>query len=263
MGWRLPIFAPDLSTWQSDVRGDLPTRENELLNMIDRQTLQEIDPRLMLQISGEKDRILINGHWQIGDGRKLFKCLLSCALVSQKSAEPTRKELSRLTDPMSLALPTLFDNPDDDWQNHGKYDWRGVFESEHGYPRDHLDEKDPVAGGLHLVKFNVSRTIYKDLQLKDKDDHITVLRKDGSPALVSWYWCNGSFGQDELSGARGCVLEATSDFLIELCNRYRSELIIELVLTRYKIKPRYDFLSRDEDEKCYRYVLFSPDKGLY
>lgn len=118
-------------------------------------------------------------------------------------------------------------------------------------------------GGLHLIRFNVAQTIYKELQLKDGNDYISVLRQDGSPALVSWYWSNGSFGRDEQSGAGGRVLEATSDFLIDLCNRYRSELIIELAMTRYKITYRYDYPSRDEDETCYRYVLFSPTKGLY
>ena len=259
----LPMFAPDLGTWQSDVRGNMPARENELQSMIDGVSLQEIDHKRLLQMSGRKDGILINGHWQIGDGIKLFVCSLSCALVSQKNAASTREELCQLKDPTSLALPTYFVKQDNDWRNHGEYEWRGLFGSEHEYPRNYLDEKDPAAGGLHLIRFNIARTIYKDLQLKDGNDYISVLRQDGSSALLSWYWSNGSFGRDEQSGAGGCVLEASSDFLIDLCNRYRSELIIELAMTRYKITYRYDYPSRDEDETCYRYVLFSPTKGLY
>ena len=259
----LPLFAPDLSTWQSDVRGNMPAGECELRSMIDVGSLQEVDLKRILQMSGQTDRILIDGHWQVGDGIKMFVCSLSCALVSQRNAVSTREDLRRLKDPMSLALPTFFDRKDNDWRNHGEYDWRGLFESEHRYPCNYLDEKDPAAGGLHLIRFNVAQTIYKELQLKDGNDYISVLRQDGSPALVSWYWSNGSFGRDEQSGAGGRVLEATSDFLIDLCNRYRSELIIELAMTRYKITYRYDYPSRDEDEACYRYVLFSPTKGLY
>lgn len=175
----------------------------------------------------------------------------------------TRKSLSRVKDPMSFALPTLFDNPNDDWQNHGEYKWRGLFDSHHEYLCDHLDEKDPATGGLRLVRFNIARTICKDLQLKDGDDHITILRRDGNPALVSWYWSDGSHNQNEATGTEGRVLVASRDFLVELCNRYRSELIVQLVLTRYGHTYQRGFPSRDNEEKCYRYALFSPKLGVH
>lgn len=259
----LPVFTPDLSTWQADVRENLPVCVNELKTISLQQPLHEIDINRILQISKDNDRILVEGKWQIGDGIKTFECSLSCSLVSRKSAESTRKSLTLLKDPTSLALPTLFDNPNNDQRNHGEYEWRGLFDSGHDYPSGHLDEKDPAAGGLHLVRFQVAQTIYKDLHLKDGGDYISVLRRDGNPALVSWYWSDGTNDKDESSGTRGRVLAATFDFLSELCQRYRSELIIELVLRRYSITHQYGFPTHDNDEQCYRYALFSPHKGLY
>ena len=89
------------------------------------------------------------------------------------------------------------------------------------------------------------------------------MRKNGSKALVSWYWGNASRGRYEPSGDYGCTLQATSGFLNELCKKYNSEFIIELILRRYKHAYRYNYAECEDEEKCYRYVLFSPEKGIY
>ena len=262
----LPIFAPDLSNWQSDVRGCLPefiSCENDVCDMLEESPLQKIGLEKLLQISRYNNKVLINGHWQIRGPTKDFSCLLSCALVSKKRARWTRRQLLRLKDPMSLALPTLFHNPNDDFRNHGNYEWRGVFDREQENPRYHVDEQDPAAGGLYLVRFHVSKTICKDLRLQDGGDHISLFRQDGSPALVSWYWGEVSHESSESEGSYGCLLEADFAFLDDLCNRYCSELIIELVLNRHKRAYRGNYPYPDKRETCYRYALYSPKKGIY
>ena len=262
----LPVFAPDLNIWQSDVRGNLPrciAYGDELKEMIEQQPLMDIDVKKLLCLAGNEGGIIIDGELRIGEYAKEFECSLNCALVAKKSAAATRSSMRRMKDPTSLALPTFFDKSEDDWRNHGKFNWRGLYDSEHGYLRYHLDENDPAAGGLHIVRFDVARTICRDLQLRDGGDHISLLRNDGRPAFVSWYWGNVPRGRNASSGTYGCTLMAAKDFLSELCNMYCSELIVELVLKRYKRTYQRDYAERDEIEKCYRYVLFSPKKGLY
>lgn len=262
----LPVFAPDLNIWQSDVRGNLPmyiAYGDELKEMIEQQPLMDIDVKKLLCLAGNEDGIIIDGELRIGEYAKEFECSLNCALVAKKSAVVTRSSMRRMKDPTSLALPTFFDKTEDDWRNHGTFNWRGLYDSEHEYLRHHLDENDPAAGGLHIVRFDVARTIRRDLQLRDGGDHISLLRKDGRPAFVSWYWGNVSRERNASLGTYGCTFMAAKDFLSELCNRYCSELIVELVLKRYKRTYQRDYAERDEIEKCYRYVLFSPKKGLY
>ena len=262
----LPVYSPDLSTWQSDVRGNLPAcvaSGEGMKKIIEQEPLKDIEARKLLCLDGKDDEIIIDGKWRIGSCAKEFECSLNCALVSKKSATATRDSMCRMKDPMSLALPVLFDNPNEDCRNHGKFKWRGLYDSEHEYLRYHLDEKDPAAGGLHIVRFNVATTIRKDLKLREVGDHILLMRKGGSRALVSWYWGNASRGRYESSGDYGCTLQATSGFLNELCRMYNSELIIELILRRYKHVYRYNHAEREEEEECYRYVLYSPGNGLY
>ena len=99
--------------------------------------------------------------------------------------------------------------------------------------------------------------------MRDGGDHVSLIRKDGSMALFSWCWGNNSRSRYEYSGDYGCTLQAISAFLNELCKKYKSEFIIELILKRYKHVYRYNHEEREENEVCYRYALFSPEKGLY
>lgn len=260
----LPVFSPDLSVWQSDVRGKLPTcviHSNELKTVIEQESLKDISMKKLLCLSGD-DEILIDGHWQIGEYAKEFECSLNCALVSRDEAVRTRENLCHLKDPMGLALPTLFDNPNEDWRNHGSFKWRGLYDSDPEYLRYYIDEKDTAVGGLHIIRFDIAKQIRKDLKLIDKGDHISLLFKDGGPAFVSWYWCVPRCSRKQSLKTYGCTLKTTHRLLNELCLKYNSELIIEAILKRYKYTYRHNYADREE-ETCYRYALYSPERGLY
>ena len=262
----LPVFSPDSTMWHSDLRGALPMRilrQEDLREDVEEKPLRELDLEQLLGFSADEGEFSIDGFWRIGDYPKELECSLSCALVATKDAERVREHLSRMKNPYSLALPTLFDHPNGDWRNHGKFPWRGLFDAEQSYPRYHLDERDPRACGLRLTFFHVAKTIRNDLGLKTCADHVSLAFTDGGLAFGAHYWGRELHSREETPGTYGATLNVTREALRALCDKYQSELIVELVLKRYKRGYYHDFYRREDEEKCYRYALISPDRGVW
>lgn len=260
----LPVFSPDATMWHSDLRGALPMRlmqPEDLREDIEKTPLRELDLTQLLEFSACEDQFSVDGFWRIGDYPKELECSLSCALVATKDAERVRARLSRMKDPYSFVFPTLFDQPDDG-RNHGNFPWRGLYDAGHTYPRYHLDENDPRACGLRLTVFNIAGTICDDLGLKTCADHVSLALADGGLAFGAHYWGRTLHSREESPGTYGATLNVTREALRALCAKYDSELIVELVLKRYKKGYYHNFYRREEEEKCYRYALISPDRGV-
>lgn len=102
-------------------------RQEDLREDVEEKPLRELDLEQLLGFSADEGAFSIDGFWRIGDYPKELECSLSCALVATKDAERVREHLSRMKNPYSLALPTLFDHPNGDWRNHGKFPWRGCL----------------------------------------------------------------------------------------------------------------------------------------
>ena len=168
-----------------------------------------------------------------------------------------------MKDPTVLALPTSFDDPNGDCYNHGNFNWRGLFEVAHSYPRHHLDEKDSHAGGLQITVFHIARTICRDLSLKRAPDHLSCNMTHDKMAFKPYYWSQPSQSRREPSDTHGETLNVSLDFLCKLCQKYDSELLIEMVLKRDRHYYRGQYAERDKRERCYRYVLFAPKRGVY
>ena len=261
----LPVFSPDPTRWHSDARSDLPKRilmREDLRKVVEEKPLQELDLAQLLEFSADENQYSIDGFWRIGDYQKELECSFSCALVARQDAERVRDCLVRLKDPFSLALPTLFDHPNADWSNHGKFPWRGLFDSEHSYPRYHLDEKDPGTCGLRLTLFHVARSVRTALGLKECTDHVSLAWPNGEPAFVPHYWGRELYGRHESPDTYGATLNMTRTTLAALCEKYQSELIVEVVLKRYRRGYSGNSYRREDEEKCYRYALLSPEHGV-
>lgn len=262
---QLPLFVPDVGMWLADVRGVLPQSMADLEDVraeLETKPLRDIDAVYLLNFSCEdKKSLSIDGRWTIGLGQKDLDCTLNCALVPRNEALKIRSRLQRMKDPTMLALPTSFDDPNGDCYDHGSFNWRGLFDIEHSYPRYHLDEKDPYAGGLQITVFHIARTICRDLSLNRAQDHLSWNMARGKMAFRPYYWSQPSQSRRELPGAHGETLNVGLDFLCQLCEKYDSELIIEIVLKRDRHHYRGQYAEKDEREKCYRYVLFDPKRG--
>ena len=264
---QLPLFAPDVGMWLADVRGVLPKSMADLESVraeLETKPLKDIDAAYLLTFSCEGEKSLsIDGRWAIGLGQKDFDCTFNCALVPKNEALKIRSRLQRMKDPTVLALPTSFDDPNGDCYNHGNINWRGLFEVAHSYPRHHLDEKDSHAGGLQIAVFHIARTICRDLSLKRAPDHLSWNMTHDNMAFKPYYWSQPSQSRRGPSETHGETLNVSLDFLCKLCQKYDSELLIEMVLKRDRHYYRGQYAERDERERCYRYVLFAPKRGVY
>jgi len=265
---RLPFMYPDLSKWISDARDDLPAdlfvREKSLEPLFS-DALNVIDASRVLSLHGGDDSIAIQGHIEMNNGSKDFKCSISCALIRDKVARKTRTALSKMKDPLSFAFPIYYDTMHDDFRNHGPYDWRGLFDQEDAYPRYTMDEYDPYTAGLRVIKSFPSKKMLGPFKLVTAKDGLSWRDGMGRVVVKEFLIRSGVEYQRDTPGCDIAVCGFDKSLLDKICMRENAQLIFELHVRRRDHRWSMRYVPDEElhEEELYRYVLYSPRRGFY
>lgn len=226
------LLTIDNGEWLSDVRGPLPLKRPDWVHTprTDKwqSDIREMDFRdRLIEADGEEIWITVRGGWHERESERKEDVHINSAFVSHDTSDALARALQSCKDHHDYKIPSYQEV--DMESDTGAFRLKGWIEERSVSRR--LDEFDPMAAEVSYPLYSIGESFLNDLTLTQSSRE-WMNRETGETCLCCENWSTDSRDRDEYTNQAGMRLKAKHSFLVKACKKYKSDLILEMVINR-------------------------------
>lgn len=249
--------------WLADARGNIPLIRPKWISEPDSEDWQteitDEDFLFCVLKQGEKESwINVKGGWQEKKEERYESVNISSCLVAPQTSQALLNALTTCQDPHDFKLP---DYQEDDMETEdAPFVLTGWIVNRDNSKR--LDEYDPFADELDYPHFAIGDKIQSKMNLTATQDGSNWFSPDSVEPIGSGkIWSSHRTNHDQDPDQSGNIFRCSVSFLVALCKKHKSELVIEVMLSR-NYTERYRSNNKEYKGAKHKIFILSADGKL-